>query len=105
MPYLTPLAAVARKTNLEVIEVSGWETRGRGQMSDVRAVVCHHTATLNRTADMPTLDTLIDGRADLRGPLSHSGLSRPGKVYVIAAGRCNHAGTVRNPSWSNSHSI
>ena len=31
MPYLTDLAAVARKTNLEVIEVPGWETRGRGR--------------------------------------------------------------------------
>ena len=105
MPYLTDLAAVARKTSLEVIEVPGWEARGRGEMSDVRAVVCHHTATLNRTADMPSLDTLINGRPDLSGPLSHYGLSRSGKVYVIAAGRCNHAGTVRNPSWGNSHSI
>jgi hypothetical protein len=105
MPYLTDLAAVARKTSLEVIEVPGWETRGRGQMKDVRAVVCHHTATLNRTADMPSLNTLIKGRSDLPGPLSHFGLSRSGKVYVIAAGRCNHAGAVQNPSWSNSHSI
>jgi hypothetical protein len=105
MPYLTDLASVARKTNLEVIEVPGWETRGRGEMSDVRAVVCHHTATLNRTADMPSLNTLIKGRPDLSGPLSHFGLSRSGKVYVIAAGRCNHAGTVQNPSWGNSHSI
>jgi hypothetical protein len=105
MPYLTDLAGVARKTSLEVIEVPGWETRGRGRMRDIRAVVCHHTATLNRTADMPSLDTLINGRPDLRGPLSHFGLSRSGKVYVIAAGRCNHAGAVRNPSWGNSHSI
>ena len=86
MPYLTDLAAIARKTSLEVIEVAGWETRGRGPMSDVRAVVCHHTATLNRTADMPSLNTLINGRPDLSGPLSQFGLSRSGKVYVIAAG-------------------
>ncbi|GAA1955776.1 hypothetical protein GCM10009798_13770 [Nocardioides panacihumi] len=105
MPYLTDLAAVARKTSLDVIEVPGWETRGRGEMSDVRAVVCHHTATLNRTDDMPSLPTLINGRSDLAGPLSHFGLSRSGKVYVVAAGRCNHAGTVQNPSWGNSHSI
>jgi hypothetical protein len=105
VPYLTDLARVARKTNLEVIEVPGWETRGRGPMSDVRAVVCHHTATQTRTADMPSLNTLIKGRSDLKGPLSQFGLSRSGKVYVIAAGRCNHAGKVRNPSWGNSHSI
>lgn len=105
MPYLTDLAGVARKTSLEVVEVPGWETRGRGEMRDVRAVVCHHTATLNRTADMPSLDTLVDGRPDLAGPLAHFGLSRSGKIYVIAAGRCNHAGTVRNSSWGNSHAI
>jgi N-acetylmuramoyl-L-alanine amidase len=105
MPYLTDLAAVARKTSLEVIEVPGWERRGRGEMRDVRAVVCHHTATLNRKADMPSLNTLIKGRPDLAGPLAHFGLSRSGKVYVIAAGRCNHAGKVQNPSWGNSHSI
>lgn len=105
MPYLTDLAGVARKTNLEVIEVPGWESRGRGAMRDVRAVVCHHTATRNRTADMPSLNTLVNGRPDLTGPLSHLGLSRSGKVYVIAAGRCNHAGAVRNPSWANRHSI
>jgi hypothetical protein len=105
VPYLTDLAGVARKTNLEVIEVPGWETRGRGPMRDVRAVVCHHTATKTRIADMPSLNTLIKGRTDLKGPLSQFGLSRSGKVYVIAAGRCNHAGKVRNPSWGNSHSI
>ena len=39
-------------------------------MSDVRAVICHHTATLNRTADMPSLDVLIKGRPDLASGIS-----------------------------------
>jgi hypothetical protein len=41
---------------------------------------------------MPSLRTVVDGRSDLPGPLSHLGLGRDGTFYVIAAGRCNHAG-------------
>ncbi len=41
---------------------------------------------------MPSLRTLIEGRSDLPGPLSQLGLARDGTYYVIAAGRCNHAG-------------
>ncbi|MDB4923125.1 MAG: peptidoglycan-binding protein [Mucilaginibacter sp.] len=41
---------------------------------------------------MPTLKTLINGRPDLSGPLSQLGLGRDGTYYIIAAGKCNHAG-------------
>jgi hypothetical protein len=41
---------------------------------------------------MPSLDTLVQGRSDLPGPLAQLGLGRNGTYYVIAAGRCNHAG-------------
>jgi N-acetylmuramoyl-L-alanine amidase/Putative peptidoglycan binding domain len=41
---------------------------------------------------MPSLDTIIHGRPDLNGPLAQLGLGRDGTFYVIAAGRCNHAG-------------
>jgi N-acetyl-anhydromuramyl-L-alanine amidase AmpD len=41
---------------------------------------------------MPSLDTLIHGRPDLNGPLAQLGLGRDGTYYVIAAGRCQHAG-------------
>ena len=41
---------------------------------------------------MPSLDTLIQGRSDLPGPLAQLGLGRDGTYYVIAAGKCNHAG-------------
>jgi hypothetical protein len=104
MPYLDDLANIARKTDLEVVEVPGWQTRGHGPMSDVRVVVCHHTATTDRS-DMPSLSVLVKGRPGLSGPLSQLGLSRSGKVYVVAAGRCYHAGAVRDPSWRNSHAI
>ena len=41
---------------------------------------------------MPSLGTLIRGRAGVPGPLSQLGLGRDGTYYIIAAGRCSHAG-------------
>jgi peptidoglycan hydrolase-like protein with peptidoglycan-binding domain len=41
---------------------------------------------------MPSLGTLRDGRKGLPGPLAQLGLGRDGTFYVVAAGRCNHAG-------------
>ncbi len=72
-------------------EVDGWESRGRGDVARVHGVMCHHTAGPKR-GNMPSLRTLINGRDDLPGPLSQLGLGRDGTFYVIAAGRCNHAG-------------
>lgn len=60
-------------------------------MGTVRGVMCHHTAG-PATGNMPSLRLLIDGTPSLPGPLSQLGLGRDGTVYVIAAGRCNHAG-------------
>src|SRR4051812_40297745 len=88
---LTWMPAVLRAANLRVAEVEGWETRGIGDVRDVAGVICHHTAG-PRQGNMPSLRTLVDGRSDLTGPLSQLGLGRDGTFYVIAAGRCHHAG-------------
>lgn len=84
------IADKCREWGLEVVEVDGWKSRG-GATFNPRGVVCHHTAGPS-SGDMPTLRILINGRSDLPGPLCNVGLSRSGKVYVIAAGRANHAG-------------
>lgn len=98
---LTGLADHLRRAGLEVIEVKGWKGRGapdrygRPQFFSAMpdTILAHHTATSDRAAgDMPSLRLLIDGRRDLSGPLSQLGLSRTGVVYVIAAGKANHAG-------------
>ena len=60
-------------------------------MGRVFGVLCHHTGTA-ATGNMSTLNILINGREDLPGPLAQLGLGRDGTFYVIAAGRCNHAG-------------
>ena len=88
---LTWLPAVLGQAGLKVAPVDGWESRGRAEMGAPVGVICHHTAG-PRAGNMPSLKTLIDGRPDLPGPLAQLGLGRDGTYYIIAAGRCNHAG-------------
>jgi hypothetical protein len=88
---LTWLPAVLESAGLKVATVPGWESRGRSEMGTVLGVMCHHTVG-PRNGNMPSLNLLVRGRDDLPGPLSQLGLGRDGTYYVIAAGRCNHAG-------------
>lgn len=90
------LPALLRKHGLTVVEVPGWKTRGRpastGGFAPV-GVLCHHTASsANGQAAIPLL---VNGRSDLPGPLCHLSLDRQGVVYIVAAGRANHAGEAR----------
>ena len=41
---------------------------------------------------MPSLGIVTNGRPDLPGPLSQLCLGRDGTFFIVAAGRCNHAG-------------
>jgi hypothetical protein len=88
---LTWLPQVLKDAGLKVATVDGWLERGRGDVGRTLGVICHHTVG-RREGNMPSLDLLIKGRPDLPGPLSQLGLGRDGTYYVIAAGRCNHAG-------------
>ncbi len=85
------LPQVLGDAGLKVAEVPGWQDRGRTEMDTVLGVLCHHTAG-ERHGNMPSLRVLIDGRPDLPGPLAQLGLGRDGTFYIVAAGRCNHAG-------------
>src|SRR5215471_6714030 len=89
---LTWLPQVLKDSGLKVAVTPGWEDRGRGDVGEIVGVICHHTATPGPKTNMPTLTTLIQGRSDLPGPLAQLGLGRDGTYYVVAAGRCNHAG-------------
>ncbi|MFL9842814.1 peptidoglycan recognition protein family protein [Flavobacterium rhizosphaerae] len=101
------LSDVLKDAGLKVAECQGWKTSGVGEMVRVEGVMCHHTATTNKNGNMPSLNTIINGRPDLRGPLSQLGLGRDGTFYIIAAGRCNHAGRGEwnGVSGGNSHFI
>lgn len=92
MPHsLIWLPDVLKAAGLKVALEDGWEDRGRGDVGHIFGVLCHHTATQS-DGNMPTLKTLIKGRSDLAGPLAQLGLARDGTYFVIAAGKCNHAG-------------
>lgn len=96
--YIGDLADVCREAGLTVREVPGWKTRGRPASTggfDPVGVLVHHTATSKATSDQAVVDLLVRGRSDLPGPLCQLGLGRDGTVYVIAAGRANHAGTAK----------
>lgn len=101
---LTDLADVVRRSGLKVVEVSGWKTRGHGQMTSVEAIICHHTAG-PETGNYPSLGVVRDGRPGLDGPLSQLGLGRDGTVYVIAAGVSYHAGATFYTWQNNWHAI
>ncbi|MGJ5178213.1 peptidoglycan recognition protein family protein [Bradyrhizobium oligotrophicum] len=90
---LTWLAEVLEDAGLKVAEQPGWRSRGRGEMGTVKGVICHHTAGPGPARGiMPSLGIITNGRPDLAGPLSQLGLGRDGTYFVVAAGRCNHAG-------------
>ncbi len=98
MPFsLIWLPEVLENAGLKVARVDGWETRGRRDMGPILGIICHHTAG-SRSGNMGSLKLLVNGRpaapgvTALPGPLSQLGLGRDGTYYVIAAGRCNHAG-------------
>jgi peptidoglycan hydrolase-like protein with peptidoglycan-binding domain len=88
---LTWLPAVLLDAGLKVAEQPGWQTRGRGDVGTIAGVICHHTGG-RRDGIMPSLNVVINGRPDLPGPLSQLCLGRDGTYFVVAAGRCNHAG-------------
>ncbi len=92
MPYsLLWLPEVLRAAGLQVQEVPDWQTRGHGDVRDIRGVICHHTCG-PKDGDIKDLHVLIDGREDLPGPLCELGLARSGTYHVVAAGKPWHAG-------------
>lgn len=88
---LTWLPAVLKNAGLKVALVDGWEERG-STMGTVLGVLCHHTAG-PKAGNMPSLNTLLKGTSKVPGPLAQLGLGRDGTFYIVAAGRCNHAGS------------
>lgn len=91
---LLNLPAKLREWGLTVVEVPGWAARGADFPRMPSVVVCHHTGTPRSKTkdDLPTERVLVEGRSDLPGPLCQVGLGYSGTVYVIAAGKANHAG-------------
>jgi hypothetical protein len=88
---LTWLADELRAADLQVVEVHGWETRGLRDLTSPVGVICHHTGG-SLSGNAPSLQTVINGRTDLHGPLAQLFLARDGTFHVVAASVANHAG-------------
>jgi len=102
---LARVAQRLRDRGFEVHEEPGWQTRGKGPMGTIRGIVVHHTATpASARGDYPSLRIVRDGRAGLENSLSHWGLGRSGKVYLIAAEVCWHTGAAIT-GWGNSNCL
>lgn len=86
---VTWLAAVLRSAGLTVLEMEGWEGRGR-ELRAVRGIVAHHTASPPNAADTAVARLLRDGRRDLPGPLAQLGLDRAGRYWLVCDGKANH---------------
>lgn len=96
------LADAARATGYPVVEERNWQTRGSGGagMTKVEGVAGHHTAG-PRLGEYPCRNIILSGRTGLPGPLANFGLGRSGTIYVVAAGRANHAGVSEWAGFSN----
>lgn len=90
MSYQTGVVEALRDQGLELGFCPGWETRGSPVFWPQGAVV-HHDADPDRWTTAPGI--FISGRPDLAGPLCNTALAATGKVWLVAAGRANHAGT------------
>lgn len=88
---VTWLADTLRQSGVEVVELAGWQGRGRS-MQEVKGVVWHHTVTGPDSPDRDVANLLRDGHSRLPGPLSQLGLDRKGRFWLIADGLCNHNG-------------
>lgn len=86
------LPKALRAEGLTVRVVKGWQTRGREGTFQPKKVMFHHTASSPSGGNVPALGICTNGRVDLPGPLCNVLVGRDGTCYVVAAGRCNHAG-------------
>jgi len=111
--YLLDLANVCRRTGFPVIEVDGWETRGRssGGYDPGRPthVMAHHTAS-GPSSDGWSDVGYMTWTADA-APLANLYISRVPEIFVMAAGATNTNGSGIDPcrladdDTMNSHAI
>ncbi len=94
------IEAAARELETRGFEVwfeDGWQDRTVGGTFEPQGMVWHHTADRAYDSDYAILPAIRDGINQgggyfLPGPLAQWGLGRSGKLYVVAAGKANHAG-------------
>lgn len=103
MGYQLWLPDVFRQAGLRVELMRGWETRGNATFNPFWLME-HHTASNKNAGNAPSLNVVINGRPDLPGPLCNYLTGRDGTIYVVAAGRANHAGIGSYPDGTTGNS-
>ncbi|MEU2992964.1 peptidoglycan-binding protein [Streptomyces griseoincarnatus] len=86
------LVAILRAEGVRVVEVDSWRTHNRnhkGSFGPINGVMIHHTVSEGTEHSVRLCN---DGYAALPGPLCHGVIAKDGTVYLISAGRANHAG-------------
>jgi hypothetical protein len=93
------LADIWERFGLHVLEMPGWEDRGRSSKITFEVLGCHHTGSASNNDRL-----LRDGRPAERipGPLCNVALHSNGDVVLVASGRANHFGCA---TWPNSRSL
>lgn len=94
----TPLSASAllaalKAEGCQVVEYRDWRTHNRnhkGAWGPVHGVVIHHTVS---SGEENSVALCYNGHASLPGPLCHTVGGKSGKLYMVSAGRANHAGS------------
>ena len=92
MAELGWMAEAFREHGLTVREVKDWKTRGRPGIFGPRGVIFHHTASSANSGEAPSLRTCVHGRPGINGPLCNVMIGRDSTVFLVAAGKANHAG-------------
>lgn len=87
------LLKILQAEGLKVKEYRDWRTHRRpattGAFSSINGVMVHHTVTGPKT-DVVAL--CYNGHSNLPGPLCHGVITKDGTVWLVSAGRANHAG-------------
>jgi hypothetical protein len=89
----TKMLTVLKAEGLTVHEHAGWRTHERDDetgkpFGPVVGVLIHHTAGHGDK------ELCFNGRSDLPGPLCHGWLGKTAGLWLLSAGRANHAGLV-----------
>src|SRR6187402_3716492 len=85
----TWLADELREAGLEVVEVSGWKSRGSTTFNPV-GVTWHATAGSRNSTAEGEVNVILNGSTTAPPPIAQIMLDRDGTAYICAAGRCNH---------------
>ncbi|MFE6429385.1 N-acetylmuramoyl-L-alanine amidase [Streptomyces rochei] len=87
------LLAALRAEGCKVQEYRSWRTHRRptstGAFGPINGVMIHHTVTSGTDSSVALC---YNGHSDLPGPLCHGVIAKDGTIYLVSAGRANHAG-------------